>query len=254
VFAAPDSLVARGVKRGAVSISPVPPTETITEGPVDLVNDIVFPLTKDEKKLSPFNCATVNKAASQSCCMHLSLTTSSGVVFQMGNGGWNLRGVSHSVEDGPDDASIFVHKEQTSPASNRPDWWKDTATAKFPDPVIQENWRCSCTSMDNLVATHQTKAGDPVCAVTQFILPFKCLKEIKHADIMPIFDDDGTVNLHFHLWHADQSGRNAVSINEITKIKKQLCFDATRSCCTFATNLPKHFYPPTLTTTPIEST
>jgi len=222
MFAAPDSLVAaRGVKRGAVSISPVPPAETITEGPVDLVTDIVLPLTKDEKPLHPFNCAAVNKAASQSHHAHLSITASSGVVFQLENGRWNLRGISCSIEDGPNDTSVFVHKELTSPASNHADWVKDTALARFPDPVIQENWRRSCTALDNTIAAHQTKADDPVYAVANFALPFKVLKEIKHTDVLPIFDDDGSVNLHFHLWHADQSGRNAASIDHITKIAKK---------------------------------
>jgi len=259
MFAAPPQLVARGVKRAAVSISPVPAAETITEGPVKLVTDIVFPLQKDEKAITPLNCASVNKAASQSCFASLGITTTSGSACMDENSNWILDGLSCSVEDGPNDASVLVHKELTSPSTNRADWVKKTAMAMFSDPVIQENWSRSCNSFDNDVASHQTKAHDPIYAVANFTLPFKVLKEIKPADILPIFDDDGTVNLHFHLWHADQSGRNTASINRVTKIQKQLCFDATRSHCTFATCLlAQHFHPfalcPSLQTSPTEST
>ena len=55
----------------------------------------------------------------------------------------------------------------------------------------------------------------------EFIVNKRFLKDIKKTDILTLFDpDDGSCNVVYTLWHADQSGRNAATITEADNIIK----------------------------------
>jgi len=250
MFTAPTHLVAGatvGVKRSVASISPVPEA-TIQEGPFQLESKEVLPLAKNEKLFSPFTLASTAKAACQTHIAQHAIAPASSVVTCNATS-FDLSRIEHSIEDGPDNASVFVCKESIALSVHHHPWLKDTADESFANPTTKEDWNRGLNSLSNTAANHQVKAMDAICAVAQFTLPFKMLKEIKDSHILPIIDPDtGSVALHFQLWHADQSGRNAASIAKLHRLvkKKQLCFDATRSYCTFATtNLP--FLTPPLT-------
>jgi hypothetical protein len=197
---------------------------------VVLKTDPALPLAKNEMHCKPTYLAEVVIGQNQTHFCQVTVVPESGAVplepvrdskdedeYVLDH---NLSGLKYYVEDAPNGDSIFVFKQKISKLVWFTPWKKNTVQATKTGKTL-ENWNRGMVSLENHIAQYQEKDSSPVYAVAHFTLPFKCLKKIEEQDILILFDpDDGSVAITFHLWHADQSGRQNVLIKKACKIIK----------------------------------
>ena len=185
----------------------------VEESRVYLPTDIVFPLAKNEIDFKPVVTASVFKGSNQAYCLGMKITASSGVVGiakGVDRALW-LENIKYTVLYAHDGRCIIRYDELLGRATTSTQL--QVKTMAIAPKSNAKDWGHFHTAQEDNLASHQEKDGDPIHAVCQFILPFKVLKNITHADYFSLYDPKtGGYTLSLLFWHADQSGRTAVQI------------------------------------------